>query len=336
MKNWQLRAGRPSDERLLSAWRGQGGGVSPPGLAERQEDWLVAEWRDPGRPGPASQVAHAGATLRLRHGIGLGQRRFWYHVGCVVHAAPELQLFHRQNTLLLGSDYCGAVELAEAAFDPGLSPAEQAQAWRVLLTGAQMLLAGLPEARSRLLITELPGWRDAAGQSPFWQGLGAHFHDADPQQALRERGAGWRADVASLMPQHPVYTSFLASAAEAAIGRCAEPARVWLDAVAEAGLRYGRHVTLDDAGPVFEAPVDTLAGVVQVRRWPLELARQALDPGAAGVAWWVLRTDGAAGADALFVARGELRGTTLVLDPAAAALWASAPPPSVWGITLGP
>ena len=43
------------------------------------------------------------AALRLRQAIGLTLPRVWYHVGCTVHAAPELGLFHRQRTLMLGT-----------------------------------------------------------------------------------------------------------------------------------------------------------------------------------------------------------------------------------------
>lgn len=42
--------------------------------------------------------------------------RVWYHVGCTVHAASELNLFHRQRTLMLGHNHTGASELADIAW----------------------------------------------------------------------------------------------------------------------------------------------------------------------------------------------------------------------------
>ena len=89
------------------------------------------------------------------------------------------------------------------------------------------------------LIAELPGVRDAAGQSPFWQGLSAHFYAEYPLQAQRPFGVRWRIDVAALLPRHPVYTSFLPPSAHAAIGQAAPEAQGWMAALVQAGLHHG-------------------------------------------------------------------------------------------------
>ncbi len=276
MKSWHVRIGGAGDLGVVAGWTPQGGGGEP----TPDDLWLVADWRD-----SSGQAALPGASLKLRTGVGLGQIRHWYHVGCVVHAAPELQLFHRQSTLLMGNDYTGATELADAACDTAaLTLAEQAFAWRLLLQCALLWLASGRERHRGPLIAELPGVRDAAGQSPFWQGLGAHFYAEDPLQAQRRFGQRWRSDVAALLPRHPVYTSFLPPAARAAIGQPGPEAQGWMAALVQAGLHFGHHVSLHDGGPVLEAHPDAMPGMLSARR----RAVMRMDALTARSAWWVL------------------------------------------------
>ena len=46
-----------------------------------------------------------------------------------------------------------------------------------------------------------------------------------------------------------------------------------MEVLTQAGLRYGHHIVIDDAGPVFEARVDTLPGVLAAQRRVLALER---------------------------------------------------------------
>lgn len=201
------------------------------------------------------------ACLRLRRAIGLGLPRPWYHVGCVVHSAPALQLQHRQRTLLLGNDHTGASELADIAWQrAGRSLAEQAAALQALVQGAIGRIAAQRASYAATLIVELPGPRDAQGRSPFWQGLGRHFYAGDPEAAAERFGPDWRCHVAALLPRQPVYAAFLSETAQAAIAQVDAGSRLLMDALWHAGLRYGHHVTIDDGGPVFEAEVDALLG----------------------------------------------------------------------------
>lgn len=196
------------------------------------------------------------AVLRLKRAIGLVLPRPWYHVGCVVHAAPALGLFHRLHTLQLGHDHTGASELADVAWDRTLALAVQASALQALVNGALGMVRTQPQAYAARLIVELPGLRDATGVSPFWHGLGRHFYGGDPRAAAERLGPAWRSHVAALLPRQPVYTAFLPPAARDAIAQVDPPARVLMEVLWQAGFRYGHHVTVDDGGPVFELALD--------------------------------------------------------------------------------
>lgn len=209
--------------------------------------------------------------VRIRRNIGLDTPRYWYHLGCVVHAAPELGLFHRQRTLLLGNDHTGATELADIAIDrEAMSSAQQTALWQLLVRGALHLLQreqrhGTEQAAlDRKIIVALPGLRTAQNLSPFWQGLGRHFYPGDVASALARFGSQWFTHVAALLPRHPVVVSLLDPEAQSAIGGVPADASGLQAAVELAGLRAGQHVTLYDAGPVYEAHLTLLPSAQQI------------------------------------------------------------------------
>jgi len=245
MSAWSVRAAGEGDPERLAAWLAPGADLALPAPGD-VDTWWVATAAD-GQP---------VACARARHAIGLDRPRHWYHVGCVVHAAPELKLFHRQTTLLLGNDHTGASELAEVACDPTLTQADQAGALRAVLQAALRHMAADRLHHPGPVIVELPGLRDEAGRSPFWQGLGRHFFGDDLATVARRHGPSWRGHVAPLLPRQPVYTAFLAPPAQTAIAQVAPGARAWMEVLAHQGFRYSHHVDIIDAGPVFEAHLD--------------------------------------------------------------------------------
>ncbi|MEJ6001302.1 arginine N-succinyltransferase [Paucibacter soli] len=255
----RVRAVLAADLAALREWLPPGSDETLP-ASDGSEQWLLLEQR--GRP---------RACLRLRAGVGLQLPRHWYHVGCVVHAAKPLRLFHRQRTLLLGSDHAGASELAELGWArAGLSLAEQAAALRLLLRGALLRLAEQRAAHGSTLIIELPGQRDAAGRSPFWQGLGRHFYAGDvigdAAGLLARHGPDWRALVAVLLPRQPVYASFLPAATQAAIGQVDASAQLLPELLEAEGLAWDHHINIIDGGPVFSARIDRLPAISAARR----------------------------------------------------------------------
>jgi arginine N-succinyltransferase len=231
-------------------------------LALNEQRWVAESI-----PGDAHAPTHLLATLRLLPALGLALPRVSYHVGCTVHAAPELGLFQPQRTLLLGHDHTGASELSDIAWAHNEVPlAEQAGALRALLVGALRHIAQHRAHFANRLVVELPGPRDAAGQSPFWQGLGRYFYSGDPAAAHTTHGPEWRCHVASMLPRHVLYTAFLSSAAQAAIAHVDTPHLLLRELLEDAGLRYSHHINVEDGGPILEAEVDDLPPVRQAQQ----------------------------------------------------------------------
>ena len=185
------------------------------------------------------------ACLRLRHRLGLDLPRYSYHLGRVVHAAAELNLFSTQPTLMLGNDHTGDSELADLACAPGLDVDAQGVALRTLIRAAQD--RAKPGHR---VIVEVAGLRDAAGRSPFWQGLGRFFYDGDPALAQAQHGDAWRSHLAALLPRQTLYLSFLSEAAQAAVGQVGASGLAAAQALKQCGFSFAQHVRIDDGGPV--------------------------------------------------------------------------------------
>ncbi len=318
MKATLVRPATGADLAALSAWSAQT--ATLPSAID--ETLLVAQ-----AAGPDDEPAPLLGALRLRRAVGMVQPRVWYHVGCTVHAASELGLFHRQRTLMLGHDHTGASELADIAWareDVALS--DQAATLHLLVQAALLVVASRRGQYAERLIAELPGPRDSAGQSPFWQGLGRHFFSGDPQAAAQAHGAAWRTHVAALLPRQAVYTSFLPAPAQAAIAQAHADALLLRDVLEQAGLRYSHHVNVEDAGPVLEAPTDDLPTVRQARRWTLAESREESGPGrlilttTPGGSWCAARLRARADATTLVVTADALQQLGVA---AGAQVWAA-------------
>jgi len=269
---WGVRPAGLADLPGLHSWLPPGAARDLP--AGDDELWLVAQRGD-----PADGPGEALAAVRLRQAIGLDRPRHWYHVGCVVHAAAQLNLFQRRDILLLGNDHTGASELADLCCDAaGLGESQQALLLRLLLRAALLVAASRRRAFTTRLIAELPGQRNDSGASPFWQGLGRHFYGGDPALAEARFGAAWRSHLAPLLPRQPVYTAFLPESARAAIAQAGAASRLAADALMETGLAYAHHVRIDDAGPVLEADLDRLLAALAPRRCQVQID----SPAAAG------------------------------------------------------
>ena len=265
---WQVRLAKSDDLAALSAFVPSATlELSNSSEHPAHDQWLVAI------PISAALPAVAMGCIRIRRNIGLDQPRYWYHVGCVVHAAADLGLFHRQQTLLLGSDHTGCTELADVAtHDQQLDASQRRMLTRLLVRGALLILhrdhlmrASLANpaltALTNKIIAGLPGLSDAEGVAPFWQGLGRHFYGGDIRLAQARFGALWLTHVAALLPRHPLVASLLNESAQAAIGGVHPEAALLQEALTECGLRAGEHVNLYDAGPVFEGDLELLRKV---------------------------------------------------------------------------
>ena len=123
-----------------------------------------------------------------------------------------------------------------------------------LLSRARLLFIAAHAARfSEAVITEIVGYSDEQGQSPFWNALGKHFFDLPYVEAERLCGLQSRTFLAELMPQYPIYVPMLPQAARDCIGRIHPDGQEAFDILEREGFETNSYVDLFDGGPTLYA-----------------------------------------------------------------------------------
>lgn len=224
-------------------------------------------------------MAADGRLLGALHALpeqGRSRARCSFHLGRVVHSAPELGLHQVQTTLQLGHDATGEAELSGLYLAPPVAAALPASTGTpaptpevvadALLQAALAHLAQRPDSNTAAswLIVELPGWRDAAGRSPFWDGLVRHFLPPDslnPADAVQRHGPAFSTHLGEMLPRQLIHAAFLPLAAQQALGRCADSHLPWQAALQRAGFADWRHGRIDDGGPLMALALHGSAGI---------------------------------------------------------------------------
>jgi arginine N-succinyltransferase len=218
----------------------------------------------------------------------VGLREPWYNfrVGTQVHASAALGVYTSVPTLFLANDHTGHTELASLFLDQAHRHARNGP---LIAKSRLLFLAEFADRFAPKVIAELRGRIDAAGRSPFWEGLGRHFFAMEYSAADYLTGIGQKSFIAELMPRHPVYANLLVPEARAAIGEVHEdtlPARAMLE---QEGFRYEGYVDIFDAGPTLECYRDNVHAVRQSRLLPVTIGEVDRAPDSRGdtVPWLV-------------------------------------------------
>jgi arginine N-succinyltransferase len=169
-----------------------------------------------------------------------------------VHSSRELSVHNTFPTLYLSNDQTACAEVCTLFLDPDYRHSKNGN----LLSKSRFLfLAEFPERFESKIIAEMRGVSNEDGQSPFWDGLGAHFFDMPFADADHLTGLGKKEFIAELMPRHPLYINLLPQEAREVIGEVhanTRPARKMLE---DEGFRYQGYVDIFDAGPTLETQV---------------------------------------------------------------------------------
>lgn len=169
----------------------------------------------------------------------------------IEHGVPALSLCHDLNdhTLLRGFHIDAA--LVRTPFSE-------------LLSRARLLFIAAHAPRfAEAVITEIVGYSDEAGNSPFWDALGKHFFDLPYVEAERLCGLQSRTFLAELMPQYPIYVPMLPQAAQDCIGRIHPDGQEAFDILEREGFETNSYIDLFDAGPTLYARTSNIRSIAR-------------------------------------------------------------------------
>ena len=175
-------------------------------------------------------------------------------------ASRELNIEHGVPALSLCHDLSGHTLLRGFHIDAALvrTPASE------LLSRARLLFIAAHSRRfADAVITEIVGYSDDEGGSPFWDALGKHFFDLPYAEAERLCGLESRTFLADLMPQYPIYVPMLPQAAQDCIGRVHPDGQDAFDILEREGFETNSYVDLFDGGPTLFARTSNIRSIAQ-------------------------------------------------------------------------
>ena len=135
-----------------------------------------------------------------------------------------------------------------------------------LLSLSRFLFMGMfPDRFDVEVLSEMRGYIDPSGRSPFWESVGRHFFQKDFYTADFLSGLGKKAFIRDLMPEYPIYVNLLPSEVQGVIGRVHPDTEPALRMLRDEGFEFAHEVDIFDAGPLFHTEMANIRTVLSSR-----------------------------------------------------------------------
>ncbi len=213
-------------------------------------------------------------TSGIASSVGLDDAFYHYHLGKVVHASRELEIYNTVDILTLCNDYTGVSEICTLFLKQN---AREGLNGRMLSKFRFLFMKEHQQRFAETIIAEMRGISDEQGRSPFWAWLEEHFFSMDFPTADYLTGIGQKQFIAELMPKYPVYVSLLSKQAQAVIGQVHEKTKPALQLLEQEGFSCRGYVDIFDAGPTVEANLKHIRTAQASQRKPIKIVEQLSD-----------------------------------------------------------
>ncbi|MFZ4109743.1 MAG: arginine N-succinyltransferase [Polymorphobacter sp.] len=270
--SWHIRPARGSDvDALLELAQLTGGGFTnlpadAGSLAERLA-WSDASFAR-AEEAPKNELyillleqagtGRIGGCGMVFSKIGVEWPFYSYKLGTLSQSSKELGRTFAMPFLSLTTDHDGASEVGGLFLRPDLRTGGLGR----LLARSRYLFIAQHRARfGDKLLAELRGVLDDAGNSPFWDALGAKFFGMAFPEADAFNAINGNQFIADLMPRHPIYTALLPESAQAVIGQPHPKGRAALAMLEAEGFSFDNYVDIFDGGPTVTARTDQVRSV---------------------------------------------------------------------------
>jgi arginine N-succinyltransferase len=137
---------------------------------------------------------------------------------------------------------------------------------RPLGLGRFMFMACFPDRFESTVISEMRGWINEEGVSPFWQSVGSVFFQQEFLEADFLRGMGNEEFIGHLLPRHPIYIHLLPREARDAVARVHKQTRPAMKLLMMEGFQETKEVDIFDAGPLVRTRRDRIRTIRLHRR----------------------------------------------------------------------
>lgn len=203
-----------------------------------------------------------GSTGIKSH-VGLTSPFYSYKLSTLVQANRELEIYALNKVLHMVNDYTGASEIGSLFLTPeyrrdGLG--------RFLSRSRFLMLAEFAELFDKIVIAEMRGVHDEAGDSPFYDHIARHFFKMPFKEADYINATKGGQFIADLMPKYPIYVTLLPEEAKAVIGVVNDASLPALKLLQYEGFTHVGYVDIFDAGPTVRVDRERIATVQHSRK----------------------------------------------------------------------
>jgi arginine N-succinyltransferase len=204
------------------------------------------------------ETGRIAGTALIFSSVGTKKPFYSYKITRLSQHSRQLERIVTTNVLNLVNDFAGASEVGGLFLMPDL----RRSGLGVLLARSRYLFMALHRERfSEQVLTELRGYQEPEGISPFWEGLTKRFFDLEFAEADRFHALNGNQFIADLMPKYPIYTNLLSPEAQSAIGKPHPAGTAAMKLLEAEGFACQGYVDLFDAGPTLQANVADLRTV---------------------------------------------------------------------------
>ncbi|RKX35550.1 MAG: arginine N-succinyltransferase [Verrucomicrobia bacterium] len=156
-----------------------------------------------------------------------------------------------------------------------------------LLSLCRFLFMGMyPDRFDVEVLSEMRGYIDPEGRSPFWESVGRHFFQKDFTTADFLSGLGNKAFIEDLMPEYPIYVNLLPPEVQDVIGRVHPDTEPALRMLRDEGFAFAREVDIFDAGPLVRTELNQVRTIRASRQVRVESIDELKDRAADHMIGW--------------------------------------------------
>ncbi|MBY8820944.1 arginine N-succinyltransferase [Sphingomonas colocasiae] len=232
-------------ERLALSQQSFTGAIAP------AEAWYTLMLTD-GETGAVAGVAG------VRAGVGIGRPHFSFRIVTLAQHSLATKTRFDHQALVLVNECAGWTEVGSLFVR---ADRRSGGAGSLLARSRYMLIGADPLRFSHTVMSELRGWFDEDGRSPFWEGVSYKFYRIPFEQADHMVTASDGQFILDLAPRHPIYVELIDHGAAEAIGRVHRDGEPALALLEREGFERSGLVDIFDGGPTMTCARDSLATV---------------------------------------------------------------------------
>jgi len=190
--------------------------------------------------------------------VGGFEPYYTYQIKTEHYSDPDLKIDQDIKVLHLLINHDGPTEICSLFISPKY---RRGGLGRLLSLCRFLFMVEFSERFEKNVISEMRGFTNDKGKSPFWEYVGKHFFETDFSVADFLSGLGHKSFIKNLMPKYPIYIPMLPKSVQKIIGKVHKKTEPALHLLLKEGFEYDDQVDIFDAGPTVAARLDKIRTV---------------------------------------------------------------------------